>query len=60
MNGRLRFDLKPIQRGIKALAPQMKDSDQAGEHIRRWMEKVYNMHQKAKKRAESRKKEVAA
>ena len=26
MNGRLRFDLKPIQRGIKALAPQMKKS----------------------------------
>ncbi len=26
MNGRLRFDLKPIQRGIKALAPQVKKS----------------------------------
>ena len=26
MNGRMRFDLRPIQRGIKALAPQMKKS----------------------------------
>ena len=26
MNGRLRFDLKPIQRGIKALAPHVKKS----------------------------------
>ena len=26
MNGSLRFDLKPIQRGIKALAPQVKKS----------------------------------
>ncbi len=26
MNGRVRFDLKPIQRGIKALAPQVKKS----------------------------------
>jgi hypothetical protein len=28
---------------IAALAPQMKDSDQAGEHIRRWAEKVYDI-----------------
>jgi hypothetical protein len=26
MNARLRFDLKPIQRGIKTLAPQVKKS----------------------------------